>query len=229
MIVLACATELETRHVLAAVAPGHQPGQPLFWGGRVFFPLIVGIGPVAAALTIGSALASRPEISGIINLGICGSFDLAALPLGAVCTATAEIWPEYGVAASDWSTPSFPHQMLADMPLSPPNQIRLQPETEAAALGLILSGHWTRGISLTVAGVSGDKDLAARRCRQHQASTENMEGFALALASRRHSLPFLEIRTVSNAVGLRDKAAWDFKTALHNLRTILPQLTGDLA
>ncbi len=230
MIVLAFATELECGHALAAVSPpGHQTAAPFIWRGRAFIPVVVGIGPVAAALTIGEVLTRHSDATGVVNLGICGSFDLASLPLGATSVATMEIWPEYGVATSNLSPVSFPHQMLPDVPLNPPNRIRLEPDSEACAMGLTLPPHWARTVSLTVAGVSGDAELAALRHRQHSAHTENMEGFALALAARRHNLPFLEIRTVSNAVGIRDKAAWNFKRALGSLHDILPMLTGDPA
>jgi hypothetical protein len=37
-----------------------------------------------------------------------------------------------------------------------------------------------------------------------------MEGFSLALAARRVRHRFLEIRTVSNPVGARDKRLWNF-------------------
>jgi futalosine hydrolase len=45
-----------------------------------------------------------------------------------------------------------------------------------------------------------------------------MEGFGAAEAAAGQGTPFLEIRTVSNAVGPRDRSAWRIKEALAALR-----------
>lgn len=49
----------------------------------------------------------------------------------------------------------------------------------------------------------------------------------MALAAKRQGIPFLEIRTVSNPVGARDKRLWNFRLAVNALQNILPALTGD--
>ncbi|MFE4600744.1 futalosine hydrolase, partial [Kitasatospora indigofera] len=41
-----------------------------------------------------------------------------------------------------------------------------------------------------------------------------MEGFGVAEAAARHGLPALGVRTVSNAVGPRDRSAWRIGEAL---------------
>jgi futalosine hydrolase len=46
---------------------------------------------------------------------------------------------------------------------------------------------------------------------------EAMEGFGVAEAAARHGLPVLELRTVSNPVGPRDRAAWRIGEALEAL------------
>jgi futalosine hydrolase len=56
-----------------------------------------------------------------------------------------------------------------------------------------------------------------------------MEGFGLALAAKRNKIAFLEVRTVSNPVGARDKKLWNFHLALKALGDVLPRLVGDLA
>ncbi len=225
MIILACATELECRHALAR-AGGVQDGDaPLRISGTEILPCITGVGPVAAALSIGAVLERHSCAKGVVNLGICGSFDPHS-PLGGVCVATAEIWPEYGVHCTDGSEEPFSFQMLPDLPLAPVNRVDLEPDAAARAMGLELPEKWARGPSVTVAGVSGDPARAAQLMARHAADTENMEGFSLALAARLKGLPFLEIRTISNPVGIRDKKKWNFRLALKTLQTILPTLAG---
>lgn len=82
MILLACATRLECRSALTRVAPSHAPEDPgpVHFRGRAFLPREVGIGPVAAALSMGALLERHREITGILNLGICGSFDTNRAP-----------------------------------------------------------------------------------------------------------------------------------------------------
>lgn len=41
-----------------------------------------------------------------------------------------------------------------------------------------------------------------------------MEGFGAAEAAAGHGTPFLEIRTISNTVGRRDRSAWRIPEAL---------------
>lgn len=187
----------------------------------------MGVGPVAAALRAGGLLERVPNAQGLINAGICGSFDCLRLPLGGICVAEAEIWPEYGVRGACGESPElFGFPMLPGLDLDPPNRIALNPSMAAAAMNLNLPNSWVKGPSLTVAGVSGDETRAEQLRAKHQPLTENMEGFSLALAARDKRLPFLEIRAVSNRVGARDKACWDFKAALRALGTIVPALFG---
>ena len=231
MILLACATRLECQNAAnMPAASATDTLKPVRIRGRDFLPCPVGIGPVAAALSVGALLERHPEVTGVLNLGICGSFDIARAPLGSVCVANAEIWPEYGVHHfSQTEEENFGHRMFPDLPLDPPNRLDLDPAAQAVAMGMTLPPEWITGPSLTVAGVSGDLQRAKLLRDRHDGLTENMEGFSLALAARRQDLPFLEIRTVSNPVGARDKRLWNFKLALNALQNILPVLTGDSA
>ena len=231
MLILACATERECQSALSRLAPKLNSANMRFQvAGRDLLACVVGIGPVAAALSMGTLLERFPETSGILNLGICGSFDPLRMPLGAACVASAEIWPEYGVHhVEEKEEEVFAHQMFADLSLSPVNSVELDPVAAASAMNLALPAGWPSGPSLTVAGVSGDPQRAEMLQNRHNAATENMEGFSLALAAYRRGIPFLEIRTVSNPVGERDKRLWNFRLALSTLQNILPILTGATA
>ncbi len=229
MILLACATRQECQKALPA-SSSIAESRPVRFLGREFLPCVVGIGPVAAALSVGALLERHCKVTGILNLGICGSFDTALAPLGSICVASAEIWPEYGVHSSaPGEEDAFGHQMYPGLTLDPVNRLDLDPFKAAAAMDLNLAPEWSVGPSLTVAGVSGDAQRAEMLHRRHGGLTENMEGFSLALAARLHGIKFLEIRTVSNPVGTRDKKLWDFRQALCALQRILPVLAGDAA
>ncbi|AMK10554.1 futalosine hydrolase [Pseudodesulfovibrio indicus] len=190
-------------------------------GGRKLLLAVSGVGLVNTALCAGRLLA-RPEVEGVVNLGIAGAYDLDATPMGAPCCATEEIWPEYGLIGEDG---------LADpkgigFPLGRAggelvwNRIALTPDRDAAAMGLRLPGDWKRVPSVSVSGVAGTPQRAAllkAACGGN--GTENMEGFALAYAAAGAGLPFLEVRTVSNLAGSREPGDWDLKGALRALET----------
>jgi len=228
MLVLAFATWREMCAAVPGAPQGLAPGNPVpvDLGGRQVLVLVTGIGPLCAALRLGRLLGAG-EVSGVVNLGVGGSFDTNALPLGSVAVANLEIWPEYGLrteAGVDASTFDFP---LLSTPAGPVRQsIALDPDKAAHALGLTLPALWPRVTSLTVAGVSADEATAKAHHRHHGAALENMEGFALALACLDAGLPFLEVRSVSNAVGTRDKSGWNLPDALSALNPVSTALFG---
>lgn len=249
-IALVTATRMEMRHALKGLAqPGDvSPDEPgsladlpegaaipgrgmaqARLAGRDVLLVVTGVGPVNAALEMGLALGGRRDISGVLNLGVAGSFDALAAPLGAPVAATREIWPEYGLADEmgwvDARGIGFPQ--LED-PGNPGGHIWdavvLDPGQAAQAMGLNLPPAWTEGASLTVAGVTGTPGRALAMRERTKALTENMEGFPLALACRMRGLPFLEIRTVSNLVGERDQSMWRMREALTGLGEVLKTL-----
>lgn len=222
MIILACATERELREMLAGLKKPVESGAVRVAGRRIL-PCVTGVGPVAAGISAGEALARHPEAAGMINAGICGSFDPERFPLGGICVARKEVWPEYGVRANVETT-LLDYPMFPDMDLDAANELRLDPVFCAGEMNLRLPEAWCQGVSLTVAGVSGGPGRADFLRERYGAATENMEGFALALAARRRGIPFLEIRTVSNLAGERDKKKWNFRQAFASLRSVLPMM-----
>lgn len=230
-LVLAAATEVELRRALALVGPHvrvpRRGTARAVVAGRETLALVTGVGPVSAALEAGAALAANPDVTGVVNLGLAGVFDASAAPLGGVVCATAEIWPEYGVSGelglADARALGFPQydgeagQVWDSLPLDP--------DEAAGRMGLSLPAGWARGPFVTVGQVGGP-DRAALLARRHKALAENMEGFSLALAAWSRGKAFLEVRTLSNEVGERDKSRWKAKAALAGLGQALAVLLG---
>jgi futalosine hydrolase len=57
---------------------------------------------------------------------------------------------------------------------------------------------------------------------------ESMEGAALHYVCLQEEIPFVQIRSISNYVGERDKAKWKMKDAIENLNTELTALINQL-
>jgi futalosine hydrolase len=189
---------------------------------RECFFLLTGVGPVCAALAFGAfAGAFRRAATGtqclpaVLNAGLAGSYDLEAAPVGSLALADEELWPEYGVATASGVNAralGFPLH-AADTGPEIWDRVPLDPERFFRTVGLNPIPA-ARGLSVTVAGTSGDGKRAALLRRSFAPLMENMEAFPLALACLRFGWPFLNLRGLSNPVGVRDKGAWRIPAAL---------------
>ena len=251
LLALVTATAFEMRAALAGLAQGGDPllcaGAGATPGAELVVPergaalaqvagqrmllLVTGVGPVNAALEMGAALG-RYGISGVLNLGVAGSFDLEQAPLASTAAACREIYPEFGVTGLPEmagqtelaDVAGFPFPQWEDASGKVLQAMELAPDEAAKAMGLSLHDGVRRASALTVAGVTGSFERARAIAARHGALIESMEGFPLALACRTRNVHFLEVRTISNRVGERDRANWKLKQALEGLGDALAGL-----
>lgn len=221
---LAIATRKEYRALLSPLgAPAVPPdGQPVSWkrGGREMSLLLTGVGPVAAAATLGRHIGAG-HVTGVVCLGVAGSYDLSQAPLGTPVVANAEVFPEYGLRREDGIEPQalgFPQLTVGGEAVY--DRLDLDPRHAAAAMGLCLPTELRQGAFATVSGVT----TGVKPHGRDGLLAENMEGFALALACRLAGIPFLELRTISNKVGARPPRDWDLSGALTALAGITARL-----
>ncbi|MFW6388951.1 MAG: futalosine hydrolase, partial [Desulfohalobiaceae bacterium] len=145
--------------------------------------------------------------------------------IGQPALVQTEICPEYGLRYNDrvdprglkWGQGRLGSRVIWE-------RLELEPKSQAARMGIKLPGQWPLVCSLTVFGVTAERDLALELQQRHQAQLENMEGFALAWACFKSGVPFLEVRAVSNLVGSRKKQHWDMQASLQALASILHDL-----
>ncbi len=163
----------------------------------------VGVGPAAAAAHTAAALARTPYDL-VVSAGIGGGFAPGA-PLGSLVFADEITAADLGAETPDGFLPVTELGFGAVTHRPPPSLVR---DLAAACGGLT-------GAVLTVSTVTGSAERAAGLRRRHpSALAEAMEGFGVAEAAAAFTLPVLEIRAVSNAVGPRDRAAWRIGEAL---------------
>ncbi|MFE6866910.1 futalosine hydrolase [Kitasatospora sp. NPDC057692] len=162
-----------------------------------------GVGPGAAAAAAATALtAARYDL--VLSAGIAGGFAPRA-PVGATVVAT-------GIVAADLGAET--PEGFADVTELGFGTVRHTPAPAAAALAAEALGA-VAGTVLTVSTVTGSAARAAALTARHpDAVAEAMEGFGVAEAAARHGVPSFELRTVSNAVGPRDRSAWRIGEAL---------------
>jgi len=180
---------------------------------------LAGFGPIAAAARCAQLLAElRP--SRVLLIGIAGSFDTEELPLGSA-HLFGELWMDgVGASAGDGHDPLLPSQL--GFPQWPGKEDQA-PVFEHLSLSLS-PGHAAKRL-LCVASASGNAQEASDRVRRFPGvQAEEMEGFGVALACRMQGLPLAIVRGISNRVGDRESANWDWKAALGSAHVLALEL-----
>ena len=184
---------------------------------------ITGVGPINAGIALGRILALHREITGVLLLGLAGSFDPARAPLGTCTLVTEEIQPEYGLHGDNGT--DAPGLGFAQWESDDARVLdRISLHTDLALLGLPRPADAIPGISLTVAGVSASAKRARMLAQRYHPLSENMEGFAAALACARQGIPCVELRVISNKVGSRAPEDRAFPLALAKLGALGQEL-----
>jgi futalosine hydrolase len=175
---------------------------------------LCGFGPVASAARTAQRIALL-QPRRVVLVGIAGSYDLEAHPLGSAVSC-GEVWMD-GVGAGEGPDRLGPAELgFAQWPGDP-----LQ-----ARSPVIESLHLQRQGPrlLTVASASASGAQAADRQVRFGAKLEDMEGFAVALACRLSNTPCTILRGVSNEAGDRDTGSWDIHGALQAVAQALPSI-----
>jgi futalosine hydrolase len=171
--------------------------------------LVTGVGLIAATYHITKAVyQKRPQL--ILQAGIAGALD-NNLKLGSVVIIESETVGDLGVMEQG----SF--RSLFDMEFVQEND---RPWTNARLLNA--SGILDEILLPKVKGVSiNEITTLPSRIEHHKdalgASVESMEGAALHYVGLMENIPFLQVRSLSNFVGERDKSKWHIKEAIENL------------
>lgn len=212
-VLVVCAVEAECEAVARGVADGAMAGD--------VHVVAAGVGPAAAAARTAFALAEGAARSRPYALAVCagigGGFAHRGAGLGATVIADALVAADLGATTPDGFASVSALGFGTAEHLPPAALVR-----EAA----VATGALT-GAVLTVSTATGTQERAeALRDRHPGALAEAMEGFGVAEAAAQHGVPALEIRTVSNAVGPRDRAAWRIPAALAALTTAFARLTA---
>lgn len=174
--------------------------------------LIGGVGPASAAAATAAAL---PGADLVISAGIGGGF--APLSPGDVAVASAAVFADLGAETAEGFVPVSALGF---------GEERYEVDASLAADLAARTGGRV-GTIVTVATVTGTATTASRlQQRFPDVVAEGMEGAGVAAAARVHGVPFAEVRAISNAVGPRDRAAWQIPRALSALGAALAAVTS---
>lgn len=181
--------------------------------------LLTGVGLLAATYSLTKAVAAkRPGI--MIQAGIGGSFDEKEW-LGKVVAVQREVVADLGVEESGFR--SLFDLKLLDAHAHPYKNGKLVNENDLLhACGLPLVD------GITVNEISTAKERVKHYRTMLNASVESMEGAALHYVGLREAVPFLQLRSLSNFVGERDKTKWKVQEAIAALNIELQRLLKNL-
>ena len=173
---------------------------------------ISGVGMLASCFTISKLIfEQKPDL--ILQVGIAGSFD-SKHEIGRVVVAKSDCLGDMGVEEEELFKDVFDME-LAEKDNFPFSNKRLQNSLIQKYNLLYLAE--VNGI--TVNEVTTKQRRIQQLKEKYNCEIESMEGAALHYCCLQTDTSFLQIRSISNQVGERDKRKWNVQQALNNLTT----------
>jgi futalosine hydrolase len=219
-LLLAVPTGLEAVPLERAF-PGREPGAfggSLLtgeFGGLAAGLAVTGLGVVNTAMTL-AVYIERLGPDAVILAGMGGAYPGAGAEIGDIAVATKEVYGELGLLTEDgWSPldeigiPSLSKDgkdFFNEFPVRP--ELAKRAAAAASKVAKVVSGPF-----VTVSQITGTAARAKELEERFNAACENMEGAAAAQVCLAAGIDFVEVRGVSNIVGVRDKSRWDVGAA----------------
>lgn len=199
-ILLAAATAFEIQPTIDAL--GNRPDA----GPHRIQPLITGVGGIATMWSLMRQVGSdRPDL--IIQAGIAGT--LQHRQPGEVLVVAEDTQADIGV----WEDHRF--KTIFDMQLADGNSV---PYTHGRLINPYRRLMDLTNLEAVPALTVNEITTSSERIRWYQQNTtavvESMEGAPLHYIGLQERMPFLQLRSISNTVGVRDKTQWDIRGAI---------------
>ena len=206
-ILLCAATEIEIASTLQFLAGKELPSVEV---------VITGVGLMTSTYAILKAVnMHQPAL--LIQAGIAGTLNTNT-PLAEVVVVKNETIGDMGVKESTGFQTLFDLKLISAN-LFPWKDGRLTNEND------VLHQHGLRMVDgVTVNEISTDPETIAFYKQQLSAEVETMEGAALHYVGLMEKIPFLQVRSLSNFIGERDKTKWEMKRSIANLNRELQKL-----
>ena len=182
--------------------------------------LITGVGMMATTYSLTRAiLNNRPDF--ILQAGVAGCLD-KTLPLTKIVLVENEHIGDLGVKENGAFKTLFDLKLLEknSFPWSDrklPNNIDTLKTTGLSIVDAV-----------TVNEISTNPERITYYQNELKVSIESMEGAALHFVALQEKIPFLQMRSLSNFVGERDKSKWVMDIAIANLNIELNRILTKL-
>ena len=205
--------------IMTSVAAEKEAIERGLSGSSQFQVALTGVGPAKAAARTATELAAR-TYQYVINAGVAGGFNGKA-DITSIVVASRIIAADLGSESVDGFLP-VDQLGLGSSEIKPDRS----KSTELVKRLEDMNATVTLAPVLTLATVTGtQKTTNELTSRFPDAAAEAMEGHGVATAAELAQIPVLEVRTISNQVGPRDRDAWQIKEALQALERVGRALT----
>ena len=184
--------------------------------------LIAGIGMMHTAYSLGRHLAAN-KLDLAIQAGIAGTFR-QEWDLGRVVLIGQEYLADLGAEDNGQFKDLFDIELW--QPSQPPFTGNSLVNTFA---GLPYRPSLPIATGVSVNAVSGSEATIKRLVNKYAPDIESMEGAAFHYACLQEQVPFLQLRSISNYVEVRDKSKWKIPLAVNALNDELVKTISTLA
>lgn len=183
---------------------------------------VTGVGMVQTTYQLTRKMASeKPDLA--IQAGIAGSFHPLFAP-GAVVAVKEEIMGDLGVQENqDWKD-------IYDLKLADPHLFPfIDRKLVNPHIQLLQKINLPQVTAVSVNEITTGEQRIQQLIRHYSPVTESMEGAAFHYVCLQEGIPFIQIRSISNRIGERDKSKWEIHLAIENLQNTLLQFIHKIA
>lgn len=206
-ILVVAATAIEIKPFLHQLKEGKIAGKNID-------VLISGIGLTASTYHIAKQIQLK-KYQLVIQAGVAGCFD-TSVPLGTVVAVKKETISDQSVVELNKL------KTLFDLKLVPQDQHPYKKGWLINPWNTLLKKSKLKSVNgISVNQISTSKQII-RFYREHfDPVTESMEGAALHYVCLLENTPFVQLRSISNYIGERNKKKWDMQDSIINLNKTL--------
>jgi futalosine hydrolase len=182
--------------------------------------LITGVGLMAATYSITKYLHTNP-IDLVLQIGIAGSLD-KDLQLNEVVCIKSDSVADLGVEENNEFKSLFDLKLIGENDFPWDGGVLTNNNSILEKCGLkIVNG-------ITINEISTNQKRINWYKKKYNARIESMEGAGLHYVCLQEKVPFLQIRSISNYVGERDKSKWSMKQAIEILNNTLLKIIKNM-
>jgi futalosine hydrolase len=183
--------------------------------------LITGIGLTAATHSLTRQISlKRPDL--VIQAGVAGSFD-KKIPLGSLLAVRQDTIADESVVESGKLRTLFDMQLTKRNQAPYKNGWLVNPDK-----GIFKRNKYKAVKAVSVNQITTANQMIRMYENTFQPAIESMEGAALHYVCLSENIPFLQLRSISNYIGERNKSKWKMKEAVGNLNKELIRLLESL-
>ena len=182
--------------------------------------LVGGVGVPSTIYKLTQQL-NKNQYDVVIQAGIAGAFtDIYSL--GEAVLVKQDTFGDLGVEEKGSLSNIF------DMGLADKNEAPFQDGWLLNDNNLLDASHLKTVDAVTVNKITESAVQNELLYKKYNAAIESMEGAALHYVCLQQKIPFIQLRSISNYVGERDKTKWKMKDAIINLNIELKKLINNI-